>query len=144
MYDRMKRWYERVVNSSGRPEVDVDNAYVFLLFCYHLKDWIKNDVSIDKQVRGAVENFVNTTCIALAGDVANGVKHLIRDRQEHVRVDPAARVSASYSPTWALGESPLGVTLVIVGDQIRYDARDVAGQCAAAWDEFLKRHGLPS
>jgi hypothetical protein len=96
MYERLERsrnnaWIAIPIDGGGPGNFDADRVYVFFVFCYHLKDWIKNDTSVPEAVRSQVETFVkNTPSLALAGDLANGVKHLARDRP--ARVDAAARI----------------------------------------------------
>jgi hypothetical protein len=86
MYERLERsrnnaWIAIPIDGGGPGNFDADRVYVFFVFCYHLKDWIKNDTSVPEAVRSQVETFVkNTPSLALAGDLANGVKHLARDR----------------------------------------------------------------
>jgi hypothetical protein len=95
-------------------------------------------------VRDAAWAFRHRGDVGLAGDVANGFKHLKRDRRENV--DAAAHVSVLPGHPFRLDEARLddallGV-LVIAGNQIWEDAADVADRCIAQWDPFLRDHGL--
>ena len=48
----------------------------FFMNCYHLKDWIKNDIS-DTSLNAAVEDYINqNACLKLCADICNGAKHL--------------------------------------------------------------------
>ena len=144
-YERMRRWHKRLgVASSANEAEQVDDFYAFFVCCYHLKDWIKNDdAAAPETVRREVESFVNDSpTLALSGDITNGFKHLRRDRP--ARVDAAARVSAIVNPSlgeFVLGESRLG-GIVVLGDQGRQDAKQVADRCLKEWNDFLRSKGL--
>jgi 3-phenylpropionate/cinnamic acid dioxygenase small subunit len=49
-YDRMKRWHVRVAESSGVDERRVDDFYAFFTCCFHLKDWLKADITVAQPV----------------------------------------------------------------------------------------------
>jgi hypothetical protein len=140
----MRRWHARLGAASGVDEAQqVDDFYAFFVCCYHLKDWIKNDDAVPETVRREVESFVNhSPTLALLSDITNGFKHLKRDRP--ARVDAAARVSAIVNPSlgaFVLGESRLG-GIVVLGDQGRQDAKQVADRCLKDWNDFLQSKGL--
>ena len=144
MYERVLRMHGDAFDSAIGEDAAGDRAYAFFIFCFHLKDWIKNDTSIDAGVRAAVEAFVSATpALALAADIANGVKHLVRDRS--VRVDDSVRLSAGgdrLGMNFSLGTSVLGFVLVIAGDHGHRPARSVADECVKAWTTFLTTHRL--
>jgi hypothetical protein len=139
MYDRVGRAYAEAFESETSEALAIDRAYAFFLFCFHLKDWIKQDASVEAATQRQVEGFVTATpSLSLAGDVANGVKHLVRDRP--ARVDDRARVTttgARLGMDFGLGTSPLGFGLVIVGEHGPRSARAVADDCVSAWNNFL-------
>src|SRR5207247_1901842 len=92
MWERVKRFYARMQTAGDPTDSDVDAAYAFFVFCYHLKDWIKNDPTVDPHVRDQIEDFVaDDRGLWFAADVANGVKHLTRDRP--ARIDAGLRVA---------------------------------------------------
>lgn len=134
MWDRVRRWYGEVITTSEvLPNHDVDSAYAFFVFCYHLKDWIKNDPSVDAAARQDVEPYVESEpALSLAGDIANGAKHLLRNRP--ARIDDSVRITT--------GESSGGYEIVIVGDHGTRTVAAVADHCLEAWGRFLMKHGL--
>jgi hypothetical protein len=144
MYTRVQRWHREAFAAPGSADLGVDFAYAFFVFCYHLKDWIKNDVTVAPNVRGQVESFVKSSpALALAGDIANGFKHLVRDRPGSV--DAGARIEARgprLGMDFSLGTSVLGAAIMIVGDQGPRFARDIADDCIKAWDQFVQGTGL--
>jgi hypothetical protein len=103
------------------------------VFCYHLKGWIKNDSCVDPDTRGEVEPYVESEeSLSLVGDIANGVKHLRRNRP--ARIDDSMRIIAN--------ESPGGYEIVIVGGDQTRTAIAIASECMTAWKNFLIRRGL--
>lgn len=88
-YDRVKRWHDRLPKSSA--EHQIDDFYAFFTCCFHLKDWLKNDSTIDPTRGPAAEALVNTNeARMICADLANGSKHLALTK--HVRVDATAHV----------------------------------------------------
>jgi hypothetical protein len=98
-YDRMLRWLERLHEPGEVDERRCDDFYAFFLICYHLKDWIKSDPWTRQEVpeiTAQVEKFVNDhESLRVCADIANGVKHLVRDNPKTVRVDPDASLSVA-------------------------------------------------
>jgi hypothetical protein len=70
----------------------VDDFNAFFICCFHLKDWLKNDPALSRDIGRAAETFIETRTVALrlCADVANGSKHFVIDR--HVRHGADARV----------------------------------------------------
>ena len=64
-FERVKRWYSRIRDIyQGKPHIFPsdyyqDEVYAFFLNCYHLKDWIKNDDTVEPSKKNNVENFIN-------------------------------------------------------------------------------------
>jgi hypothetical protein len=138
-YDRMKRARHRALLAAPRVDVEVeDDYYAFYVWCFHRKDWLEHDDTVPPAVRAAVEPFVRSSGqLSLCGDLANGVKHLRADRTP--RVDPDSRLSAI---TAAPDTADTGDRIVIVVGREYRNATEVADSCIAAWDGFLRGHGL--
>ena len=79
-YEKIKQIHEkRPIEKQWETyrETYRDYAHNFFLFCYHIKDWIKNDPAVDKSVKDAVEDYINqNNCLKICADIANGIKHL--------------------------------------------------------------------
>jgi hypothetical protein len=145
-YDRMKRAYARAQTAIEMGEQTVDDYYSFFVWCYHLKDWLKNDETVPPAVRALVEAFVKERrALAISGDIANGVKHLLRD-ERRARVDPNAKVSAippAFQKSAFQGNAfQTEGRVVVVVDGNHEDAGGMAQVCVAAWDDFLRIHSL--
>ena len=93
-YDRMMRWYRRFEEINSLLFLNLPNHFdegefflhalddilAFFLNCYSVKDWIKNDDSLDRAIRNEVEDYVNRfECLRICADISNGSKHLKRD-----------------------------------------------------------------
>lgn len=62
-FERMKRWYERIKKiEQGRPhnlpsDHYHDEVYAFFMNCYHLRDWIEKDKTVEPRDKGKVRTF---------------------------------------------------------------------------------------
>jgi len=136
----MLRWRVRLDEPTQDAERGLDDFYAFFLAVYHLADWIKNDGTVDPAVRKTVfQTFRHTGSVGLAGDVANGQKHLTRDRRPNV--DAAAHVSVL---TCAIVEPEApghGVPPEAWEHGFRVrgeDTHEVADRCIREWYAFLR------
>ena len=157
-YDRMLRWHARLrEHADERRRLDEerqrDDYYAFFVFCYHLKDWLKNDPQVLASVGDAktfgerVEAVITEkkSSLAICADLTNGVKHLIRDNPKQVRVDPDARLSAPPAAfqrgAFQADAFQVGEIVVKFADQ-RLRAEEVADRCVTVWQELLHREHL--
>jgi len=78
-FERVGRAFQGVLNNRNRNLVEYeDDTWSFILNCWHLKDWIKNDVAgVAKATRGKIEVEVNSyPALMMIGDLANRNKLL--------------------------------------------------------------------
>ncbi len=149
-YDRMRRWYEKFSSlTSGRlhdipSENYIDDVYAFFLNAYHLKDWIKNDNGIPKNVQDLVENYINGKAhLSLCADICNSLKHLKLDGRGSRSGENPAFGRKQYG--LALGAAPTTIALkyeVVLDSGATIDAFEIATGCVKAWDEFFQAHKL--
>ena len=123
----------------------MDDFYSFFTCCFHLKDWLKNDPSLDAVIRDAAEAVIaNNRWLGLCADIANGSKHL---RIDHVRVDAGSRVEKeepAFQRNFVQENAfQVGRIVVVAGGNV-WDAQDVVTECVRAWDDFLTSKGLES
>jgi hypothetical protein len=139
-YKRMKRWRKRLNEQSQNEENRRDDFYAFFVCGYHLADWIRSDDSVADDVRASAWEFRNTGALGLARDVANGFKHLKRDRRP---ADADARVEVIGGMHGGHSE-PTSSGFVIEGEgaQTWEDAVALADRCIGEWNRFLREHGL--
>ena len=134
-YERVKRWYERLMNiNNGIPhtknsESYKDEVYAFFINCFHLKDWIKNDPS-NNVYADKVEKFVNSKKnLEICRKICHGAKHLII---EHPKLD-----KADHSLKLGGCETIYSAKYEIEVEGIKYDAFKLATQCMNDWKVFL-------
>jgi len=122
----------------------LDDFYSFFISCFHLKDWIKNDDAVRREVRDTVEQWVNESqWLRWCADIANGFKHLVINRS--ARESPDARLervpAAFQEDAFQADAFQVGGVIVTAHDFV-CDAKGMTDRCLDAWDEFLTRSGL--
>jgi hypothetical protein len=146
----MLRWFERLHEAGVVDERRCDDFYAFFVICYHLKDWIKNDPRVRQEaptVADSVVAFVDEKqSLRMSADIANGVKHLVRNNPTRVKIDPNALLSVAQ-PAFqadAFQEDAFQVSgeIVVKALDQKWDAEMIAGHCVAHWQNFLRRAGL--
>ena len=146
---RLHRWYERFKQiDQGMPhrfpsEYYEDKVYAFFINCYHLKDWIINDDSIQinrKERKQLVENFINQNeCMRICADICNGIKHL---KLQRIRSDKQPEFkSKHYSLTLGGGVEPIiSVKFYVETAKGKVDAFVLATECLRKWVEFIENN----
>jgi len=146
-YERMKRWYVRFGQlDKGRahdePSEDyLDEIYSFFQNCYHFKDWIKNDDSLDLSVRNGVEAHVNANrSLRLCADICNSLKHL-KLTSSRSGEDPEFGTKRFKLE---LGAGPPTISMKCEVDTSNgpLDAYELATECMSAWETFLTDNQL--
>jgi hypothetical protein len=154
-WGRVNRALQRVLSlgKSSPPPIDVegdlDQVHAFFVFCFHLKDWLKADPTVDKALKRDVEAFVKQSpTLSLCADIANASKHLAPSRTPWGTVRPG-EMQAEVTNNWARmrGSEELkrlpdqAVYYIEVGEQ-RWPVATVAGRAVQEWQRFLKTSGL--
>ena len=126
----------------GRPHDQasdnyVDEIYAFFLNCYHLKDWIRQDLSVAGVDRDRVEAFINSNRdLKLCADICNALKHVT------LRAPRSGENPAFGKKRFALslGSGPTTISLrcEVETGKGSLDAFEIARNCVEAWDEFIK------
>ena len=81
---RYSKRFDRLVHQHCQPfDKDaneyVDDIYASFVVSHSVKDWIKNDISLQIPSK-KIEDFVtDTPVLAVCADIANGHKHLVCD-----------------------------------------------------------------
>ncbi len=76
-FDRLVHQHQQLFDRDANEFVD--DIYASFVVCHSIKDWIKNDQTLNIRSR-KIEDFVsNTPILAVCSDVANGFKHLTCD-----------------------------------------------------------------
>ena len=134
---RMLRGYNRLperpflVKDDLTPEIQ-DNYIHFFQDCYHLKDWIKNDTSLNKDVCDAVEKYVtDTEALTFIASIANATKHLKLSNKYKRNVLDIETHATNFCLIIASKKKDFG-----------YEATHLATEGVRAWQKFFENHGL--
>ena len=144
--DRVARWFSRFQDihrgRSHNRDADyyIDEINAFFQNCYHLKDWIKHDPSLPSSVTSAVEGHVDSSrWLQLCADLCNGTKHL---KLTNSRSREYAEFGKkAYSVTLGKDQT-ISLRYEVETSQGIEDAFEIASNSLAAWEAFLKLHGL--
>lgn len=135
--DRVRRYLVRI-QQHDRPHADYDDdMWSFFQHCWHLKDWLKNDLAVAEPTRKAVETVVATSPdLLICADLANATKHLQLDR---------SRAGAKHSHKNYLivvGHSSKVEYFIDTGSNTKIDGVLLAKSCVAEWERILTSFGL--
>jgi hypothetical protein len=158
-YNRMRRWYERFqkINegtpvSKGHALYEKDEILVFFIICYHLSDWIIQDVFVERnhpnrnkfqKLEHEVHEFIKKNdCLSLCADICNSAKHQRLVKPPHFR-----EKTEIPHPTFKIIKTKTGELLkqnweiVSTESDKKFALFEIATECVNKWDEFLEIHG---
>ena len=132
-----------MAESSAADERRIDDFYAFFTCCFHLKDWLKADNSVDPAIGDAAEALFDKNMgwrwLQVCADLANGSKHLVIDRG--VRLDPMTRlatVPGAFDPgAFDAVAFQTQAAIVVYADGGTWNALELANVCGRVWDNFL-------
>lgn len=139
-YRAVLRWHTRVLTAvNGEPSADeFDFLLAFFENCYHLRDWLLADGTVDKQ---ALDTLFQTHIeLQICRDLANGFKH---HSINHASVDNEFSVLNEYVPkNWPSDHVyPNGKWTIATGGY-QFGLVELANRCVALWQQFLSSQGL--
>lgn len=168
-YRRVKRWLSRLevrnelplVSNEDKDEYQ-DILLAFFQNCWHLKDWIRNDVGVPEGIRDSIEGDIKAyENIMICADMANATKHLVLDTQP--RAGAARRIDCTvFLGTAFIGREPkkreettsshassiiYNYLISVEGGTVTnkkgvYKPIDVARESVHEWEVYLKSKGL--
>lgn len=107
---------------------------------WHVKDWLRNDADVPIDVRDQVEAYVQSRpMLQLAGDLANGMKHLKLTKRAHTGDFGTRRLDVHVTGDPTVG---LRSTIRVTSNGFTHDATVVALRAMDNWREFLVNHDL--
>jgi hypothetical protein len=138
-YDLLKRVNTDNGNSISNTDAR-DAAEEFFNQCYHFKDWLKKDATID--AGKSVEKYINASpALALAADYCNSFKHAGVDEKTRSGKDIQkinTHIKMDITPSGFVTSSRLEVTI----SGTSYDVFSLATDCVAAWNTYLQENGI--
>jgi hypothetical protein len=147
-YERMKRSYDRFreIKPGLTDKITSDyedNIYAFFLHCYHLKDWVKNDISVKSRVPNIstdVERFINESeALSLCADLCSSLKCLELKRSSSGERPTFGRKQYHHRLSLGSGQPIRLEWLIEQNNKPPIDAFELATKCIAEWDKFLQR-----
>jgi hypothetical protein len=140
-YDRMKRLYEKLSKPYESSVENEDDLQHFFQDCWHLRDWITNDLRIPQSVRDKIDNDVEgNKSLRIVADLAIASKHLARTRKDREGAYMTSKgVTLQFGNAHAQAEISYTVTL---RDGSTLDGLDVAREAFEAWEGILRKFGL--
>jgi hypothetical protein len=132
-YDRMMRSYARLIDVHRTSHAYEDDLYHFFQDCWHLKDWIENDVALGKlKVETKLLTFPEMRVVR---DLAIACKHLTC-----ASTKTGAYVTAT-DVTVGIGGDPRGAPTytywVTLDDGMQLIAQEIAHEVIGTWDRIL-------
>ena len=147
-YERMHRSYDRFREIKTRLADKVsadheDDVYAFFMHCYHLKDWVKNDTSVKTRmpnIGADVEQFITESeALSLCAALCRSFKRLELNRSQSSAPRVFGRTRYHYQLNIGSRSSMRLEWLVERNNKSPMDALELATECIAEWDKFLKR-----
>ena len=148
---RIERWHERFAainkgKTHDRPtDFYKDEAYAFFLNCYHLKDWIIQDDTVNfANKQATTEEFVsNNKYLSVCADICNRVKHLKLIKSPRSGKEPTF-TRADYGLELGGPEARIRVKYEIDTAHGPMDAFELATNCLQAWRDLINKYIKPS
>jgi hypothetical protein len=160
-YDRVKRFFSRLTNQNHSQIDYEDDLWAFFQNCWHLKDWIKNDLTIPQNIRGIIEKEARKyKSLRIAADLANRSKHS-KLTPEHLK-DPKCldakntkksvtvhvpclhlHLNSKTGESHTVGECRSEYFYTIATkDGSEYDALQIAKKAITDWDTIIKKMNI--
>jgi len=150
---RVRRFLNRIDNpnaNSAKPlspqeQIDYeDMLFGFFQNCWHLKDWIKNDITAPRTLSGPIETlWAQYQSLKLCADVANATKHLILNTSR-VNGRLLRAIEARINESVVSGESTTEVRYEYkIADNAgnSHSAIAVARQAVSDWEKLITQNG---
>jgi hypothetical protein len=141
-YRRMLRSRAKFdVSYSSTEEYD-DAVYHFFQDAWHLNDWLRSDPNVLEVVKQEVRRHITAPNMLAVQDVANGSKHLGRDRQRPGGTTLVERKLAVRAFRIGVVGTESGVThthTLKLESGATVTAAELADQVISEWDAFLER-----
>lgn len=137
--DRARRFLERMKASNLNATDSQDMAWAFFQNCWHVKDWLKNDLLAPKEQKDrAIKMAHKSPTLKICRELCNGTKHLL----ERGAIPHHMAYRMHLSPPGA-PDIPNEIDCIVNdghGNQI--SGKELAEQCIAEWERILQSQGL--
>jgi len=135
-YARLIYQYKKLPKIRGKSDLNGNiefELYSFFEICYHLKDWIKLDKALAKEV----EDFINDTpALRIAADICNRLKHGELNRK--TRSKNLGAISIAMQLTVGLGKQSTVISSAEVETERGLECCfALADECVQAWQSYI-------
>jgi hypothetical protein len=136
-YQRLQRSFIKLSQPYASSVAYDDDLHHFFQDCFHLKDWIKNDLA--SGVAARIEQEVNAERpLRIVADLANAAKHLVRHTSRE-----GAYVTSSNVTVHLGQDKPIAIEYIVsLGDGSILFANQVAEDAMTSWAAIFARLGL--
>lgn len=134
--------YKRMIHALKIAEVEGENLeekeyelVTFFLHCWHLKDHVKNDDTIPKEIRDKIVKLAQSdNNLKSCQELANGLKHF------SLKKDP--KMMGNTSVVIRVGSNIAYFPMVTYDDGLQINAIDLAKDSVKTWDNILMNVGI--
>lgn len=142
-YNRMKRWYQRIKNPGSESNFLDDIGDAFFMCCFHLKDWVKNDESLDSKKREKVEEFVKKSpFLKVCFSICNQSKHLVCKDPQVIGELRVKKICALHNLNGPGATYSTVKGFIEIGDDA-YEIGSFAEFCIKEWDRYFEENSIP-
>jgi hypothetical protein len=144
-FERLVRNYQRLAQIERGRKHDMpsehyrDDVYSFFLNCYHLKDWLINDLDFPA-TSAEIESYINAHQeLQLCADIRNAHKHLQLKKPRSAE-NPSVggqQIHLTLGPE----EPAIKIKFTIDTASGPRDAFDLATKCLELWRQFIISKG---
>ncbi len=152
-YNRVKRFYSKITTQNLNQIDFEDYLWAFFQNCWHLKDWIKNDPTISKNIKNKIEKEVKQyDSLMIVADLANRSKHLdlnfkrkdadITKKDVSIHV-PCLHLNIKTGESFSTGDSFSEYHYTIATQTgLEYDALQIAKNSISDWNKIRAKFNI--
>ena len=137
---RMAQVRAAYVGHDGGTIEACDAVLSFFEALHHLRDWLGNDKSSGISKSDADDFIRGSAALRMCGDLANGSKHLVLDRNPWTG-DGSTEITRS-DVTISVSEGAIRHAFYVQSGGESYDVLQVAETAVQEWTSFLTSRGL--
>lgn len=135
-YARLMYQYKKLPKIRGESDLNGNiefELFSFFEICYHLKDWIKLDKALDKEV----EEFINNTpALRICADICNRLKH--GELEKRTRSKNLGAISISMHVTVGMVKQSTVISSAKVETERGLECCfALADECVQAWQSYI-------
>jgi hypothetical protein len=142
--NRARRFLKRMKDANRSGEEFQDMAWAFYQNCWHVTDWLVNDLRLgDRTHRKRFKDLAKASIpLTICRALCDGTKHKNFDLNNKGAPSHYIAYTMHLSPLGASGEKPNEIDFVIHNAVGFASGTKLADECIAEWERILKSEGL--